>query len=215
MRIILLGAPGAGKGTQAAIISKELNLTHISTGDIFRYNIKESTELGKQAKVYIDKGQLVPDELTIRIVVDRLNKPDCSRGFILDGFPRTVVQAESLDAEMSQKGTPIDYVINIEVPDQVVIDRLSGRRVCLECHAVYHIVSNPTKTPNKCDICGAEVIQRSDDREETIRQRLKIYHEQTEPLIAYYSRRGILQTVHGEYGIEDLNNKIMKVLGVS
>jgi len=214
MRLILLGAPGAGKGTQAALLSSELNIPHISTGDIFRYNIKNGTALGKKAKEYIDKGLLVPDELTVDIVKDRLQQDDCKNGFILDGFPRTIPQAEYLEKVLKDMGVELDAVLNIHVPDEAIIKRMSGRRVCTACGMSYHIVNNPTKIEGKCDKCNAEVTQREDDREETVVNRLKTYHDQTEPLIEYYDKKGKLVNVNGLNRIEDTKKEVLKVLGV-
>jgi len=214
MRLILLGAPGAGKGTQAVILAEKFNIPHISTGDIFRANIREGTELGKKAKEFIDKGALVPDDITVGIVKDRLSKPDCNNGFLLDGFPRTIPQAEYLDDVLEKMNMPLDCVINIDVPDNVIIKRLSGRRVCPVCGMTYHIVNNPPKQGNICDGCGSPVIQRDDDREETIQKRLVAYHEQTEPLIDYYKNKGKLIVVDGTKEIEDITREIMKALGV-
>lgn len=214
MKLILLGAPGAGKGTQATKLSQKLSIPHISTGDIFRNNIKNSTELGKKAKEYIDKGMLVPDELTISIVKDRLMQDDCKNGFILDGFPRTIPQAEYLEKALNEMGTDIDNVVNISVADEEIIKRMSGRRVCTNCGATFHIVFNPTKKDGICDTCNANLIQRDDDKEETVISRLKTYHEQTEPLINFYSKRGKLLTVIGREEIEETSKAVIKVLGV-
>jgi len=214
MRLILLGAPGAGKGTQAVILAERLNVPHISTGDIFRSNIKNGTELGKKAKEYIDKGALVPDEVTIGIVKDRLQQPDCSKGFILDGFPRTIPQAEYLDEALSEMGVSIDRVIDIHVSDSDIIRRLSGRRVCIACGATYHLHNHPTRTEGVCDGCGAAVVQREDDKEETIVKRLKTYHDQTEPLIEYYRGKGKLLVVDGTKAIHDTTEELLGILGV-
>jgi adenylate kinase len=214
MKLILLGAPGAGKGTQATKLSQKLSIPHISTGDIFRNNIKNGTELGKKAKEYIDKGMLVPDELTISIVKDRLMQDDCKNGFILDGFPRTIPQAQYLEKALNEMGTDIDHVVNIDVEDEEIIKRMSGRRVCPNCGATFHMVFRPTKADGVCDACNANVIQRDDDKEETVISRLKTYHEQTEPLIDFYSKRGNLLTVTGKEEIEETSKAVMKVLGV-
>ncbi|KNY27246.1 adenylate kinase [Pseudobacteroides cellulosolvens] len=214
MRLILLGAPGAGKGTQAKKLSQKLCIPHISTGDIFRNNMMNGTELGIKAKEYIDKGMLVPDELTISIVKDRLIQEDCKNGFILDGFPRTIPQAEYLEKTLIEIGTDMDHVINIHVADEEIIERMSGRRVCPNCGATYHIVFNPTKVDGICDNCKANVIQRDDDKEETVISRLKTYHEQTEPLIDFYSKRGKMLTVIGKEEIEETSKAVIKVLGV-
>jgi adenylate kinase len=214
MRLIILGAPGAGKGTQAAFLAQKFNVPHISTGDIFRSNIKNSTELGLKAKEYIDKGLLVPDELTISIIRDRLSKEDCKNGFILDGFPRTIPQAEYLDKALSEIGVILNYVLNIYVDDETIIKRMSGRRVCPSCGATYHVVFNPTKDEGTCDSCKSNVIQREDDREETVVKRLMTYHEQTEPLIEYYKKSGKLVTAYGKEAISNTSKEVLRVLGV-
>ncbi|OGO80508.1 MAG: adenylate kinase [Clostridiales bacterium GWC2_40_7] len=214
MRIVLLGAPGAGKGTQAVKLSEKLKVPHISTGDIFRYNIKNNTPLGKMAKEYMDKGALVPDEVTIGIVKERLAQEDCSNGFILDGFPRTIPQAESLDAVLSEMGAGLDYAVDIFVPDTEIIKRLSGRRVCPACSISYHIQYGPPKKDGICDGCGASLIQREDDRETTVLNRLETYHMQTEPLIGYYKGKGRLLVVEGQDKISDTTVEMLKVLGI-
>jgi len=215
MRIILLGAPGAGKGTQAVILAEKLNIPHISTGDIFRANIKNATELGKKAKEYIDKGLLVPDELTVDLVKDRIQMEDCSNGFILDGFPRTIPQAEFLDKVMSEMGIELDYVLNIDVPDSEILARLSGRRTCPGCGMSYHVVFNSPKKEGVCDNCGAALIQRDDDKEETIKQRLTTYHKQTEPLAEYYSKKGKLTNASGIGNLDETTKEVYKALGIS
>jgi len=214
MRLILLGAPGAGKGTQAAMLSEKLNIPHISTGDIFRYNIKNGTALGIKAKEYIDKGLLVPDELTIDIVKDRLLQDDCKNGFILDGFPRTIPQAEYLEVALKSMGVKLDAVLNIFVADEEIIKRMSGRRVCPSCGASYHLIFNPTKAEGVCDSCHTNVIQREDDKEETVLSRLHTYHSQTEPLIEFYKRKGVLLTVLGKDAVVATSQEVLKVLGV-
>ncbi len=214
MRLILLGAPGAGKGTQAVNLSEKLKIPHISTGDIFRYNIKNSTPLGKMAKEYIDKGALVPDEVTIGIVKDRLAQEDCAAGFILDGFPRTIPQAESLDAVLDEMGVSLDYAVDIFVPDTEIIKRLSGRRVCPACGMSYHIHFGPPQKDGICDVCQTSLIQREDDREETVLNRLETYHKQTEPLIGYYRDKGRLLIVEGQEKISDTTVEMFKVLGI-
>jgi adenylate kinase len=214
MRLILLGAPGAGKGTQAVTLAEKLNVPHISTGDIFRSNIREGTPLGKLVKEYLDRGALVPDEATIQIVKDRLQQEDCKNGFILDGFPRTIPQAESLDRELGKMDMPLDYVIDISVPDSEIIKRLSGRRVCSKCSMSYHTVFGPPKTEGICDSCGAPVVQRDDDREETVLNRLKTYHEQTEPLIDFYGRKGKLLTIDGRSKVAETTVSLFKALGL-
>ncbi|NLD48997.1 MAG: adenylate kinase [Clostridiaceae bacterium] len=212
MKLVILGAPGAGKGTQAVVISKKYNVPHISTGDIFRYNIKNNTELGKKAKEYIDNGLLVPDEVTINIVKDRLGNEDCKSGFILDGFPRTIQQAGKLDEILESMGTKLDCVLNIQVPDTEIINRMSGRRVCSKCAMSYHINSNPPKDKGICNECGSPVIQRDDDKEETVLKRLETYHRQTEPLIEYYDQKGLLISVTGMDKVEQTTESVLKAL---
>lgn len=214
MRMVLLGGPGAGKGTQAVMLSQRLNVPHVSTGDIFRSNIKNGTELGRKAKEYMDKGALVPDELTVEIVRDRLSQFDCKYGFILDGFPRTIPQAEYLEDALAKMGKKLDVVLNIDVRDDVIVRRLSGRRVCSSCGAPYHVSNNPPKADGVCDTCGGSVVQRDDDREETVAKRLKTYHDQTEPLIDFYGRKGYLKTVDGEGSVEETLDRTIKALGV-
>ena len=213
MKIIMLGAPGAGKGTQAKQIAEKYTIPHISTGDIFRANNKNGTELGKKAKTYMDQGLLVPDELTCDLVVDRIKQDDCKNGFILDGFPRTIPQAEALDAALSKMGEKMDYAIDVDVPDENIVRRMGGRRVCLNCGATYHIVSIPTKVEGICDKCGSEVVLRDDDKPETVQKRLSVYHEQTQPLIDYYNRQGILKTVNGTRPLEEVFADIVTILG--
>ena len=213
MRVIMLGAPGAGKGTQAERISAKYQIPHISTGDIFRANIKEGTELGKKAKSYMDQGLLVPDSLTVDLVTDRISHEDCKDGYILDGFPRTIPQAESLDAALSAKGETIDYAVNVDVPDENIINRMSGRRACPSCGSTYHIVYAAPKKDGICDKCGASLILRDDDKPETVKKRLTVYHDQTKPLIDYYGSRNVLATVDGTKGMEDVFKDIVKVLG--
>jgi adenylate kinase len=209
----MLGAPGAGKGTQAKMIAEKYNIPHISTGDIFRANIKNGTELGKKAKEYIDQGQLVPDELTLDLVMDRFKKDDCKNGYVLDGFPRTIPQAEALKAALEKMGETIDYAINVEVPDENIVNRMSGRRACLNCGATYHIVSIPTKVEGICDRCGQPVVLRDDDKPETVQKRLTVYHEQTQPLIDYYKKQSILKTVDGTQPMEKVFADIVAILG--
>ncbi len=213
MRLIMLGAPGAGKGTQAARIAEELKIPHISTGDIFRANIKNGTELGKKAKSYMDAGKLVPDELVCDLVADRIAKDDCKEGFILDGFPRTIPQAEALDKAVEALGTGIDFAVNIDVPDESIVRRMGGRRACVGCGATYHIKYNPPKTENICDVCGKELILRDDDKPETVQTRLNVYHEQTQPLIDYYTKKGIIATVDGTQSMDDVFAGILKGIG--
>ena len=213
MKLIMLGAPGAGKGTQAKKIAEKYNIPHISTGDIFRANIKNGTELGQKAKTYMDQGLLVPDELVVDLVMDRFAQPDCENGYVLDGFPRTIPQAEALDAALEKAGAKIDYAINVEVPDENIIRRMSGRRACVACGATYHLVHIPPKEEGICDTCGKELILRDDDKPETVQKRLDVYHEQTQPLIDYYTKQGALVEVDGTVDMEDVFNAIVKILG--
>ena len=213
MKIIMLGAPGAGKGTQAKKIADKYQVPHISTGDIFRANIKNGTELGKKAKTYMDQGLLVPDELVVDLVVDRLAQDDCKNGCVLDGFPRTNPQAESLDAALAAKGEAIDYAIDVDVPDENIINRMSGRRACVACGATYHIVHIPTKVEGICDRCGEALILRDDDKPETVKKRLDVYHEQTQPLIDYYTKKNVLKSVDGTQDMETVFQSIVDILG--
>ena len=213
MKIIMLGAPGAGKGTQAKMIAEKYGLPHISTGDIFRANIKNGTELGKEAKEYMDKGLLVPDELTVRLLLDRVAQDDCKNGYVLDGFPRTIPQAEVLDEKLSDLGEKVDYAINVDVPDENIVNRMSGRRACLNCGATYHIVSIPPKKEGICDVCGSELVLRDDDKPETVQNRLKVYHDQTQPLINFYEKKGVLRSVDGTLPMEEVFTAITKILG--
>ena len=213
MKIIMLGAPGAGKGTQAKQIAAKYEIPHISTGDIFRANIKEGTELGKKAKTFMDQGLLVPDELVVELVADRIVKDDCKNGFVLDGFPRTIPQAEALDEALAKMGEKMDYAIDVDVPDENIVKRMGGRRACLNCGATYHIVSIPTKKEGICDHCGSEVVLRDDDKPETVQKRLTVYHEQTQPLIDYYSGKGIIKSVDGTRPMEDVFADIVGILG--
>lgn len=213
MKIIMLGAPGAGKGTQAKKIADKYQIPHISTGDIFRANIKEGTELGKKAKSYMDQGQLVPDELTLELIMERFQNPDCKNGYVLDGFPRTIPQAEALTEALAKKGETIDYAINVEVPDENIINRMGGRRACLACGSTYHIVYAPTKVEDICDRCGEKLVLRDDDKPETVKNRLNVYHNQTQPLIEYYTKQGKLAEVDGTQSMEDVFNAIVKILG--
>jgi len=212
MKIIMLGAPGAGKGTQAKLLADKYGIPHISTGDIFRANIKEGTELGKKAKEYMDAGALVPDELTVDLVIDRISREDCEGGYILDGFPRTLNQAQKLTEALAESGE-IDYAVNVDVPDDAIVVRMSGRRVCPSCGASYHIVNIPTKVPGICDRCGAEVIQRADDTEETVLKRLSVYHDQTQPLIDYYKSLGREVDIDGTQSMEQVFAGIVEKLG--
>ncbi len=215
MRLILLGAPGAGKGTQAVLLSERFGIPHISTGDIFRSNIKSGTELGKKAKEYIDKGLLVPDELTVDIVKDRLQQPDCDKGFILDGFPRTIPQADFLEKALLEMGVSLDAVLNIHVEDGEIIQRMSGRRTCPNCGKSFHVVFNPPKIENVCDNCKSNLVQRADDKEETVIERLRTYHQQTEPLIEYYNKKGKLVTAVGQEKLEETSMEVLRALGVN
>ena len=213
MKIIMLGAPGAGKGTQAKMLSERYGIPHISTGDIFRMNIKNNTELGQKAKGYMDAGQLVPDELVVDLVVDRIKAKNCMKGFILDGFPRTIPQAEALDYALNNQNEKIDYAINVDVPDENIIKRMSGRRACVGCGATYHLVYNPTKTEGVCDVCGEKLILRDDDKPETVLKRLNVYYEQTKPLTDYYQAKDILVKIDGTKGIEEIFEAITNVVG--
>ena len=213
MKIIMLGAPGAGKGTLAKKIAAEYKIPHISTGDIFRANIKNNTELGQKAKAYMDKGELVPDELTLDLIMDRFKQPDCENGYVLDGFPRTIPQAEALDAALIAKGEAVDFAINVEVPDENIINRMSGRRACVGCGATYHIKYNPTKVEGICDVCGEKLILRDDDKPETVKNRLSVYHEQTQPLIDFYAKKNVLAEVDGTKDMEEVFEDIVKILG--
>ena len=212
MKIVMLGAPGAGKGTQAIKIADKYDIPHISTGDIFRANIKGGTELGQKAKSYIDKGELVPDEVTIGMLLDRIAQDDCKNGYVLDGFPRTIPQAESLTESLKSQGDRIDFALNIDVPDEAIIKRMSGRRACPKCGATYHIVYAAPKTENICDKCGTELIIRSDDKPETVKDRLNVYHQQTEPLIAYYKTAGVLREVDGTQELPKVFEDVVAIL---
>lgn len=213
MKIIMLGAPGAGKGTQAKMIADKYQIPHVSTGDIFRANIKNGTELGMEAKKYMDQGLLVPDELTVKILLDRVAQPDCKNGYVLDGFPRNIPQANVLDKALTELGDAIDYAINVDVPDENIVKRMSGRRACLSCGATYHIENIPPKTEGICDACGKELVLRDDDKPETVQNRLKVYHDQTKPLIDFYTEKGVLKTVDGTMGMNDVFAAITAILG--
>ena len=213
LNIVLLGPPGAGKGTQAELIVKKYGIPQISTGDIFRANIKNGTELGKKAKEYMDKGELVPDELVVDLVKDRLEQDDCKDGFMLDGFPRTVFQAEELTKIMEAKSLSINYVLNIDVAPEKLIDRIAGRRVCKSCGATYNVNTKPTAKEGICDTCGGEVYQRADDNRETVENRINVYFAQTAPLIEYYEKAGVLATVNGDQAMDNVFSDITKVLG--
>ena len=213
MKIIMLGAPGAGKGTQAKKIAEKYGIPHISTGDIFRANIKGGTELGMKAKSYMDQGQLVPDDVTIGMLLDRISQEDCAGGYVLDGFPRTIPQAESLTKALNARNEKMDYAINVDVPDEAIVTRMGGRRACIACGATYHNVYNPTKTEGICDACGEKLVLRDDDKPETVQKRLTVYHEQTQPLIEYYDSEGILKTVDGTQDLNDVFEDIIEILG--
>ena len=213
MKIIMLGAPGAGKGTQAKKIAEKYQIPHISTGDIFRSNIKEGTELGMKAQAYMDQGGLVPDELTIGMLMDRIQKDDCKNGYVLDGFPRTIPQAESLTNALNERNQKIDYAVNVDVPDENIVNRMSGRRACLSCGATYHIVYKPSKVEGICDVCGDKLVLRDDDKPETVKKRLSVYHDQTQPLIDYYKEAGVLANVDGTQDMEKVFSDIVAVLG--
>ena len=213
MKIIMLGAPGAGKGPQAKMLAAKYDIPHISTGDIFRANIKNGTELGAKAKEYMDKGLLVPDELVVDLIMDRFKADDCKNGYILDGFPRTIPQAEALDKALTAVGESIDYAINVEVPDENIVNRMSGRRACVGCGATYHIKYSPTKVEGKCDTCNGDLIIRDDDKPETVLNRLNVYHEQTQPLIDYYSGKGVMREVDGTVDMQLVFDSIVAILG--
>ncbi|MBP8714466.1 MAG: adenylate kinase [Lachnospiraceae bacterium] len=213
MKIVMLGAPGAGKGTQANMIAEKYNIPHISTGDIFRANIKNGTELGKEAKGYMDKGQLVPDELTVKLLLDRVAQADCKNGYVLDGFPRTIPQAEVLDGELTKNGEKLDYAIDVDVPDENIIHRMGGRRACLKCGATYHVEYVPPKKDGICDVCGSELVLRDDDKPETVKNRLKVYHDQTQPLIEYYTKQNVLHSVDGTQDVNKVFSDITEMLG--
>lgn len=212
MKIIMLGAPGAGKGTQAKMIAEKFAIPHVSTGDIFRANIKNGTELGMEAKKYMDQGLLVPDELTVKILLDRVAKEDCRNGYVLDGFPRTIPQAEVLDKALTELGDRIDYAINVDVPDENIINRMSGRRACVNCGATYHLVHIPPKSEGVCDTCGSGLILRDDDKPETVKNRLDVYHKQTQPLIDFYEKKGVLKSVDGTQDMKDVFTAIVDIL---
>lgn len=212
MKIVMLGAPGAGKGTQAKRLASRYGIPHISTGDIFRANIKNGTELGKKAKVYMDQGLLVPDELVVDLVIDRFREPDCEKGYVLDGFPRTIPQAKALDEALAKEKDGLEYAIDVDVPDENIIRRMSGRRACLACGATYHVVTIPPKKEGICDYCGAELVLREDDKPETVEKRLKVYHEQTQPLIDYYQGKGILRSVDGTKDMDEVFDEIVAIV---
>ncbi len=214
MKIIMLGAPGAGKGTQAKKIAAKYGIPHISTGDIFRANIKGGTELGMKAKTFMDQGMLVPDEITIGMLMDRIHEADCAKGYVLDGFPRTIPQAESLTEALKGMNESIDYAVNVDVPDENIVNRMGGRRACVACGATYHVQFNAPKTEGICDTCGEKLVLRDDDKPETVQKRLNVYHEQTQPLIDYYEKAGVLKEVDGTKNMEEVFNDIVAILGV-
>lgn len=213
MKIIMLGAPGAGKGTQAKRIAAKYHIPHISTGDIFRANIKNNTELGKKAKEFIDQGLLVPDELVVDLVADRIIKDDCAKGFVLDGFPRTIPQAEALDTALEKMNQKMDFALDVDVPDDVIVTRMGGRRACVNCGGTYHLKYIPTKVEGICDNCGGKLILRDDDKPETVIKRLGVYHEQTQPLIEYYNNSGILKSIDGTQDIDVISDQITAIIG--
>ncbi len=212
MKIIMLGAPGAGKGTQAKKIASKYGIPHISTGDIFRANIKNGTELGTKAKVFMDQGLLVPDELVVDLIMDRFQEADCQNGYVLDGFPRTIPQAKALDDALAKNNDAMEYAIDVDVPDENIVNRMSGRRACVGCGGTYHLVTIPPKTEGICDTCGGELILREDDKPETVQNRLKVYHDQTQPLIDYYQGKGILKTVDGTKSPEAVLEDIISII---
>lgn len=212
MKVVMLGAPGAGKGTQAKKIAADYGIPHISTGDIFRENIKNSTPLGEKAKGYMDQGLLVPDELVLELIVDRFDAPDCVDGYVLDGFPRTIPQAKALDEALDNKNDKIEFAIDVDVPDEVIISRMAGRRACLNCGRTYHVDTLRPKVEGSCDYCSTQLVLRDDDKPETVKKRLQVYHEQTQPLLDYYKEKGILYSVDGTGSIDNIYNEIMNVL---
>jgi len=214
MYIIMLGAPGAGKGTQADILSQEMNLPHIASGDLFRQALEERTEVGLLVKSYMDKGELVPDEVAIKMILERINQPDCTSGCLLDGFPRNLHQAEVLGKAFREQGKSIDKAIYIEVPNEELVKRVSGRRLCRVCQIPYHIINSPPKTPGKCDKCGGELYQRSDDKEKTVKERLSIFFTQTIPILDYYKKQNKLIKVNGNLGIQEVARAIISALKV-
>lgn len=212
MNIVFLGPPGAGKGTQAKILIEKYGIPQISTGDMLREHRAKGTELGKRAQEYMDKGQLVPDEIILDMVKERLAQPDCAKGFILDGFPRTVAQAEALDKILSEMNKKLDFALALVVPDELLVERLTGRRTCKNCGMMFHVKYKPPKVEGKCDVCGGELYQRPDDNEETVRNRLKVYHESTAPLIDYYKKKGILKEIDGSKSIEEITAQLISIL---
>lgn len=215
MYIVILGAPGAGKGTQAAVVAEKLKAAHIATGDMFRDAQEQETDLARQAVSYMEKGQLVPDEITIRMVLERIAAPECVNGVVFDGFPRNLKQAEALDEALVEQGKTVDKVVYIKVPETELLERLSGRWICRQCQTPYHALNSPPKTPGKCDRCGGELYQRADDTVETVKERLKVYFVQTAPLIDYYTRAGKLLEVDGEGGVDEVGERILASIGGS
>lgn len=215
MRIVLLGGPGSGKGTQAKMLTEKYNIPQVSTGDIFRAALKEGTPMGLKAKEYMDKGELVPDDVVVGVVEERLTQPDLDKGYMLDGFPRTLPQAEALDKILEKQGVSLDHAILVDVPDEELMKRLTGRRTCRnsECGKMYHVMFNPPKQEGVCDACGSELYQRDDDSEATIRERLNVYHQQTAPLVDYYDKKGLLRRVNGVGPIDEIFGQITKILG--
>ncbi|MFW6150352.1 MAG: adenylate kinase [Chloroflexota bacterium] len=214
MNIVLLGAPGAGKGTQADIVCKELGLPHLATGDLYREHVAQGTELGREAKSYMDKGQLGPDELTIRMIRDRVREPDCASGCVFDGFPRTTIQAEALDQLLAEQGQSVDSAVYIEVPEEELVKRLSSRRICRRCQTPYHMITSPPKEPGKCDKCGGELYQRSDDKPETVKERLRVFFSQTMPVLDFYEKQKKLVRVDGDREIDTVARDVLRVVGV-
>ncbi|MDD7543969.1 MAG: adenylate kinase [Peptoniphilaceae bacterium] len=212
MRVVLLGPPGAGKGTQAQMLKTEYAMAYISTGDIFRANMKNGTPLGRKAQEYMNVGRLVPDEITIAMAWDRIDQEDCKNGFLLDGFPRTIPQAEALDQGLKERGLKLDAVISIEVPSSILVDRISGRRTCLNCGASFHVATKPPKVDGICDICGQKLVQREDDNKEAVRTRIKVYESQTAPLVEYYEKQGILLHINGDQAVDDVFTSIQSEL---
>jgi adenylate kinase len=212
MYLVMLGGPGAGKGTQADILSRDMNLPHIASGDLFRGALEQRTNLGLLAKSYMDKGELVPDKITIKMILERMDQPDCASGCVFDGFPRTLRQAEALDEALKKRGRTIDKTIYLEVPDEELVKRLSGRWLCRKCQTPYHITNSPPRTPGKCDKCGGELYQRPDDREETVRERLRVFLTQTAPILDYYEKRGKLVRVNGNLGMQAVAKEIVSAL---
>ncbi|MGW5739003.1 MULTISPECIES: adenylate kinase [Streptomyces] len=213
MRIVLVGPPGAGKGTQAAFLAKNLKIPHISTGDLFRANISQGTELGKQAKAFMDAGNLVPDEVTIGMAHDRMTQPDAENGFLLDGFPRNVSQAEALDESLKTDGQKLDAVLDLEVPEDEVVKRIAGRRICRnDSSHVFHVTYSQPKTEGVCDVCGGELYQRGDDQEETVRKRLDVYHRETEPIIDHYKAQGLVVTISALGKVDEVTKRAMDAL---